>query len=201
MTKPRRQFAAARARFLGVHDVRLRISGLAACARIVQSCLPHFWRLPMNWQILTRSPHAAIRRDGRFIVADLATPHRTISTSPRNGGQSDQVRYLVNHQCCEATAHDARFEITQDGEALSQPSHRNRRRRNRDDADAAAANYAIITAAHIGRRRMPPACRTSATAPASGELARDVGGNQLPDGTINTPLVADAAAALARAVA
>jgi adenosylcobinamide amidohydrolase len=65
----------------------------------------------MNWEILARLPQAAIRRHGRFIVADLNAPHRTMSTSTRNGGQTDHVRYLVNHQSCEGSGHDARFEI------------------------------------------------------------------------------------------
>jgi adenosylcobinamide amidohydrolase len=70
----------------------------------------------MTWEILARLPHAAIRRDGRFIVADLAAPHRAISTSRRNGGQTDHVRHLVNHQSCEGAGHDARFAvITADG--------------------------------------------------------------------------------------
>src|SRR5262245_6087451 len=63
-----------------------------------------------NWETLARLQHAVVRRRGRFIVVDLAVPHRTLSTSTRNGGQSDEVRHLVNHQSCEATGHDARFE-------------------------------------------------------------------------------------------
>ena len=63
-----------------------------------------------RWEILARLQHAVVRRRGRFIVVDLTAPHRTLSTSTRNGGQSDEVRHLVNHQSCEATGHDARFE-------------------------------------------------------------------------------------------
>jgi adenosylcobinamide hydrolase len=64
-----------------------------------------------SWETLARSQHAIVRRRGRFIIVDLAVPHRTLSTSTRNGGQSDEVRHLVNHQSCEATGHDARFEF------------------------------------------------------------------------------------------
>jgi adenosylcobinamide amidohydrolase len=63
-----------------------------------------------RWEILARLQHAVVRRRGRFIVVDLTAPHRTLSTSTRNGGQSDEVRHLVNHQSCEATGHDTRFE-------------------------------------------------------------------------------------------
>jgi adenosylcobinamide amidohydrolase len=64
-----------------------------------------------NWEILARLQHALIRRQGRFIIVDLAVPHRTLSTSTRNGGQTENVRHLVNHQSCEAAGHDARFEF------------------------------------------------------------------------------------------
>jgi len=65
----------------------------------------------LTWEILARLPHAVIRRRGRFVVVELTVPHCTITTSTRNGGQTDHVRYLVNHQSCEAAGHDARFEI------------------------------------------------------------------------------------------
>src|SRR5207245_1665738 len=65
----------------------------------------------MNWETLARLRHAVIRRHGRFLVVDLNAPHRTISTSVRNGGQTDHVRHLVNHQSCEGAGHDERFEV------------------------------------------------------------------------------------------
>ncbi|HKE94194.1 MAG TPA: adenosylcobinamide amidohydrolase, partial [Povalibacter sp.] len=64
-----------------------------------------------NWEILARLQQAVIRRRSRYIVVDLAAPHRTLSTSTRNGGQTDKVRHLLNHQSCEATGHDARFAV------------------------------------------------------------------------------------------
>jgi adenosylcobinamide amidohydrolase len=71
----------------------------------------------VHWETLAQLPQAVIRRYGRFIVADLTARHRTISTSARNGGQTDDVRHLVNHQSCEGAGHDARFEfITSRGE-------------------------------------------------------------------------------------
>jgi adenosylcobinamide amidohydrolase len=65
----------------------------------------------MNWETLARLPQAAIRRSGRFIVADLDAPHRTITTSSCNGGQADHLRHLVNHQSCEGAGHDQRFAV------------------------------------------------------------------------------------------
>jgi adenosylcobinamide amidohydrolase len=64
-----------------------------------------------TWEILAHLPAAAIRRGGRFVVADLAEPHLTITTSIRNGGQSENVRHLVNHQSCEGSGHEARFRV------------------------------------------------------------------------------------------
>jgi adenosylcobinamide amidohydrolase len=38
-------------------------------------------------------------------VAELHEPHRVISTSAGNGGQRDDIRFLLNHQSCEGTGH------------------------------------------------------------------------------------------------
>jgi adenosylcobinamide amidohydrolase len=55
-------------------------------------------------------------RFGRFIVVDLLSPHRVITTSSCVGGVSDEIRHLVNHQSCEAAGHNDRFiEITEAG--------------------------------------------------------------------------------------
>lgn len=68
----------------------------------------------MHWEILLVRPAAAIRRSGRFIVADLQIPHRVLSTSFKNGGQVDHVRHLVNHQSCEGKGHDTRSRVIQE---------------------------------------------------------------------------------------
>jgi adenosylcobinamide amidohydrolase len=65
----------------------------------------------MTWETLADLPAATIRRSGRFVVADLSAPHLTITTSVKNGGQSEQLRHLVNHQSCEGAGHDARFQV------------------------------------------------------------------------------------------
>jgi adenosylcobinamide amidohydrolase len=74
--------------------------------------------LAMTWETLLSLSTASVRRSGRFVVASLSEPHLTITTSVKNGGQTDQVRYLVNHQSCEGAGHDNRFHfITDKGQA------------------------------------------------------------------------------------
>jgi adenosylcobinamide amidohydrolase len=65
----------------------------------------------MAWEVLARLPNALVRRHGRFIVVDLKDGHRVISTSAINGGEVEDLRYLVNHQCCEGKDHNDRFHI------------------------------------------------------------------------------------------
>src|SRR5688500_2734091 len=65
----------------------------------------------MHWEELFRQPAAVARRAGRFVVVDLLTPHRVLSTSARNGGQTERLRHLVNHQSCEGKGHDARARL------------------------------------------------------------------------------------------
>lgn len=62
-------------------------------------------------EFLYRGETTAISRFGRFIVAELFGPHRVLSTSSVAGGQTESVRYLVNHQSCEGKAHIARHGI------------------------------------------------------------------------------------------
>jgi len=65
----------------------------------------------MEWEDLARLETGRIRRAGRFVVADLDGPHRTLTTSARNGGQAEHVRLFVNHQSCEGAGHDARAHV------------------------------------------------------------------------------------------
>jgi adenosylcobinamide amidohydrolase len=70
----------------------------------------------MHWEILLQQPSLEVRRSGRFVLADLHEPHAVLSTSLRNGGQTDHVRHLLNHQSCEGTAHVERHRVmTEDG--------------------------------------------------------------------------------------
>jgi adenosylcobinamide amidohydrolase len=60
------------------------------------------------WEQLLAQPSFQLRRAGRFVVAELLVPHHVLSTSVRNGGLVDHVRWLINHQSCEGTAHHER---------------------------------------------------------------------------------------------
>ncbi|MXY26463.1 MAG: adenosylcobinamide amidohydrolase [Acidobacteria bacterium] len=51
------------------------------------------------------------RRSGRFLVVELLMPHRVVSTSAHQGGEQEDLRYLVNHQSCEASGDTARHEL------------------------------------------------------------------------------------------
>ena len=63
---------------------------------------------PSTAEVLCARKDFVVRRSGRFLVAELVTPHRVLSTSSCGGGQSEQVRFLVNHQSCEAAGHNER---------------------------------------------------------------------------------------------
>lgn len=62
----------------------------------------------MHWETLIANGAFSIRRSGRFLVTKLLTRHRVLSTSVCNGGQSENIRYLVNHQSCEGAGHNER---------------------------------------------------------------------------------------------
>jgi adenosylcobinamide amidohydrolase len=68
----------------------------------------------MSWETLLERPEFVLRRHGRFLVAELNGPHGVFSTSVRNGGQVDHVRFLLNHQSCEGTAHHERHRAMTD---------------------------------------------------------------------------------------
>jgi adenosylcobinamide amidohydrolase len=59
----------------------------------------------MSWDVLLQRADIVLRRRGRFLVAELTGPSRVMSTSAENGGQSNHVRYLLNHQSCEGAGH------------------------------------------------------------------------------------------------
>jgi adenosylcobinamide amidohydrolase len=69
----------------------------------------------MNWETLLERREFTLKRRGRYLVAELAVPHGVLSTSVVNGGQTDHVRFLLNHQSCEGAGdlrlHDVIAEI------------------------------------------------------------------------------------------
>ena len=64
-----------------------------------------------NLEELFVTPEYRLMRTGRFLITELLTAHRVLSTSVRNGGQTKSVRYLVNHQSCEGTDHHERHAL------------------------------------------------------------------------------------------
>ena len=62
-------------------------------------------------EYIDRHEHYDLKRNGRFLIAELQTPHQVLSTSAYRGGLCTGILYLVNHQSCEGTGHDARFEL------------------------------------------------------------------------------------------
>ena len=52
-------------------------------------------------------------RRGRFLRAKLKKPHLVLSTSHVNGGQSERMGWLVNHQSCEGKGHMERHDLVE----------------------------------------------------------------------------------------
>jgi adenosylcobinamide hydrolase len=77
--------------------------------------LEHSWK-SSRW---FTAPTFVTYREGRFIVVELTCEHRVLTTSSCVGGMNHDIRYLVNHQSCEASGHTQRFEeitkLGQDG--------------------------------------------------------------------------------------
>jgi len=65
----------------------------------------------MKWETLSQCSRFELRRCGRFVVAELREPHRVLSSSVCNGGQTRAIRFLLNHQSCEGSGHQDRFRI------------------------------------------------------------------------------------------
>ena len=63
-----------------------------------------------TWEVLRTGRHFSLKRSGRYLVAELSGEHAVLSTSARNGGQARGIRYLANHQSCEATMHNVRHD-------------------------------------------------------------------------------------------
>ncbi len=65
--------------------------------------------LPTTAETLLTTAWATVSRFGRFIVAELHGPHLALSTSAHCGGQRADLRFLANHQSCEAQGDGARL--------------------------------------------------------------------------------------------
>ncbi len=65
----------------------------------------------MNRQFLREATTFTLHRRSRFLIAELSEEHLVLSTSVKGGGQQRALRYLVNHQSCEATHHLERHDL------------------------------------------------------------------------------------------
>jgi adenosylcobinamide amidohydrolase len=98
----------------------------------------------MTWEVLLERPEFVLRRGGRFLVAQLTGPSRVISTSAMNGGQTDRVRYLLNHQSCEGAGHHELHRL------ITEIGHEGYHRRTCLEASAPAEETAMMgTAANM----------------------------------------------------
>ena len=66
---------------------------------------------PGSAELLCRERCFAAHRAGRYLVTELLAPHRVLSNSSHVGGQRDDLRFLVNHQSCEATGDLERHDL------------------------------------------------------------------------------------------
>jgi len=170
----------------------------------------------MTWELLLRCPQFELRRQNRFILAELATPHTVLSTSRRNGGQTASVRWLLNHQSCEGSGHHERMRLITEcgddgyhdrvcGEAGVEPAA------TAMMSTAANMNYAAVATATDGdvsvTAVVTAGVETNATCAGDPAAWRETASGiaRVPEyaGTINTMLLVTAPltdAALARAV-
>jgi adenosylcobinamide amidohydrolase len=170
----------------------------------------------MQWDVLERGRTAIVRRRGRFLVAELDGPHLVVSTSIFNGGQTERVRFLLNHQSCEGAGHEARAhasfardprayheavcaegEVPADGTAVMGTAANMNYAAIATERDADVSVTAVVTAGVQHNA-------TCAGDPAQWRETRD-GVVKVPAiaGTINTMLIVDVPvtpAALARAI-
>jgi adenosylcobinamide amidohydrolase len=62
----------------------------------------------MRAEELRATAEFRLLRGGRFLIAELLVPHRVLSTSCQQGGESESLRYILNHQSCEGAGHRER---------------------------------------------------------------------------------------------
>ena len=66
---------------------------------------------PPSAELLAETRLLRVHRAGRYLVVELLAPHRVLSNSAHVGGQCDDLRFLVNHQSCEATGDRERHDL------------------------------------------------------------------------------------------
>lgn len=60
--------------------------------------------------LLEETDRYCLHREGRYLFAAFERAHRVISTCRVNGGMSETLTHIANHQSCEGVAHLARYE-------------------------------------------------------------------------------------------
>ncbi|MFB1488371.1 MULTISPECIES: adenosylcobinamide amidohydrolase [unclassified Thiocapsa] len=60
--------------------------------------------------LLEDTDRYCLHREGRYLFAAFERAHRVISTCRVNGGMSESLTHLANHQSCEGVAHLVRYE-------------------------------------------------------------------------------------------
>ncbi|MEQ1574704.1 MAG: adenosylcobinamide amidohydrolase [Vicinamibacterales bacterium] len=170
----------------------------------------------MSWEVLLQQPAFLLRRRGRFLVTELTGPCRVMSTSVQNGGQTDRVRFLLNHQSCEGAGHHELHRL------ITEVGHEEYHRRTCVEASLPAEQTAMMgTAANMHYAAVATetdlslsvtavvtgGVETNATCAGDSATWRETqtGFEKIPAyaGTINTMLVVNAPltdSALARAV-
>ena len=172
--------------------------------------------LPASAELLCRARCFAVHRAGRYLIAELLAPHRVLSNSAHVGGQREDLRFLVNHQSCEATGDRERHELIAAGGQVAY--HRRvcgELGVEPDDTAVLGTAAAMTYAAHHTARFDDLRVDAFTTAGVAGNAARagdpaswsesDDGWRRVapPPGTINTILLLDCPvtpAAQARAV-
>jgi adenosylcobinamide amidohydrolase len=60
--------------------------------------------------LLDETDRYSLHRQGRYLFVAFRRPHLVLSTCRVNGGVSETLTHLANHQSCEGAAHPARYE-------------------------------------------------------------------------------------------
>lgn len=148
---------------------------------------------------LVEAPNFTATRADKYLIVALRGPHRVLSTSPRTGGQSEAVKYLVNHQSMEPSGDNERHaRIT----GMSRAAHQAEiaKALGLNPAEVAlmgtAANMHYVAARHLRYRDLRVDAFVTAgvgNATRAGDPAHwyegEKGSERVPQGTINTIVV------------
>lgn len=123
--------------------------------------------------LLFEDGNVRIRREGRFLLAELLRPHRVLSTSMVGGGMREDCTHVVNHQSCEPGGHDEAMRRWR--ELGAEGSHREACRAAGTDPETTAlcGTAANMRCAHLSSRSFEDVAVTVvATAGVEGNATR-----------------------------